>query len=218
MPARTCWSCHAYSETRLLPEAIVSRPLKPEDGGVSPKLAYGAYYCMQCGAMSIGRSGLHYHEDPRQALNQGPQEWLPEHATSKDFPEVPEHIAAAATEATKCLSLGCYRAAGSLARAVVEATAKEKGITSGVLQVKIDELANQGHIRKDVQEAAHEIRHFGNGMAHGDFVEPVTEEDAEEVVGLMEELLDEVFQAPARLAARKAKRLAARAAIQEAQG
>jgi hypothetical protein len=72
-----------------------------------------------------------------------------------------------------------------LSRSVVEATAKAKGVSVGNLIAKIDELAAQQLIRPIVQEAAHEIRHLGNDMAHGDFVDPVTREEAEETVGLM---------------------------------
>lgn len=104
--------------------------------------------------------------------------------------------------------MGAFRAVGSLARAVVEATAKDKGITTGRLADKIDALAQAGHVREHTKEQAHEVRHFGNDMAHGDFTDPVTQEEAEEVIELMAEVLDEVYQSPARLAARKQARLA----------
>jgi hypothetical protein len=38
-----------------------------------------------------------------------------------------------------------------------------------------------------VRDGAHEVRHLGNEMAHGDFVEPVDGEDAELVLQLMDE-------------------------------
>ena len=41
-------------------------------------------------------------------------------------------------------------------------------------------------------------------MAHGDFIEPVTDEDTNLMIGLMGEILDEVFQSPARIAQLKA--------------
>jgi|BarGraNGADG00212_1021973.scaffolds.fasta_scaffold08393_3 hypothetical protein len=47
-------------------------------------------------------------------------------------------------------------------------------------------------------------------MAHGDFVDPVSQEEATEVVELVSELLNEAYQSPARLdrvrEARKAKK------------
>jgi hypothetical protein len=70
-----------------------------------------------------------------------------------------------------------------MARATVEATAKDKGITSGKLQSKIEQLAANGHISEAMKEAAHEIRFAGNDAAHGDLVgEPISVEEATEVV------------------------------------
>jgi hypothetical protein len=132
-------------------------------------------------------------------------EMLYEHPAIED---VPEHLARAAEEAHNDLAHEAYRSATILARAVVEATAKEVGITTGKLVAKIDEMEKRGLIRELVKDSAHEIRYLGNDMAHGDFVDPVTAEEAEEIVGLMDEVLEEVFQAPARLARRKNARLA----------
>ena len=137
-------------------------------------------------------------------------EWLPRKDAEQQFPDVPPHIAAAATEATRCQSAKAFRAVGSLARAVIEATAKDKEADGHNLQARIDALAEAGHIREHTTAQAHEVRHFGNSMAHGDFVDPVTEEEAAEVVELMSEVLNEVYQSPAKLArvreAREAKK------------
>jgi hypothetical protein len=53
------------------------------------------------------------------------------------------------------------------------------------------------HIAEGASEA-HQCRYLGNEKAHGDFVSNVSAEAAEEVVGLMDEILLEVFQSPAR--------------------
>ncbi|WP_226283173.1 DUF4145 domain-containing protein [Janibacter indicus] len=144
--------------------------------------------------------------------------WYPEAATGKTFDDVPEHIAGAADEAFKCRSFLALRAAVLMARSVVEATCKEKGITSGRLVTKIDSLAKDGHIRAHIKEAAHEIRHLGNDMAHGDFTEPVTIEEADEILEFMGEILHDVFQSPAKIARRKAAREARKASeVAEAQ-
>lgn len=136
--------------------------------------------------------------------------FVPDHRDSRQFPDVPEHIGHAATEATLCFSVGAYRSVGALARAVIEATAKDKGAEGNDLYTRIEALAAAEHIRKHTKDQAHQVRHFGNGMAHGDFTKPVTKEDAEEIITLMSEVLDEVYQSPARLervkAAREAKK------------
>ncbi|MFG3555326.1 DUF4145 domain-containing protein [Micromonospora sp. NPDC047557] len=130
---------------------------------------------------------------------------------------MPEDIASAADEAHRCFAIKAYRAAMALARAVVEATAKEKGITSGSLEKKIDEMAGQGLIREDAKDAAHAIRLVGNDAAHGDLASMVVEEaDAREVLDLMDDILAEVFQSPARVARVRASRAARIAAARSA--
>ena len=90
----------------------------------------------------------------------------------------------------------------------MEATAKAKGVTSGTLVRKIDKLAEERLIRPAVADQAHEIRHLGNDVAHGDLADLVSKEDSEEVLTLMGELLNEVWQAPARQERLAAARMA----------
>ncbi len=134
--------------------------------------------------------------------------WLPRPGEVREFEDVPDHIAQAASEAALCLAVGAHRAVGSLARAVVEATAKDKGAKGKDLRARIDALRDGDHIRKHTQGQAHEVRYFGNDMAHGDFADPVTAEEAEEIIELMAEVLDEDYQSPARLQRLKDARLA----------
>jgi hypothetical protein len=90
----------------------------------------------------------------------------------------------------------------------VEATAKDKGIVKGPLVAKIDEMHKQKLIRDITRELAHEIREGGNEIAHGDLGdEPMPPEDAEAIVALMDEILEEVYQGPARMLALKKNRL-----------
>ncbi|WP_370934556.1 DUF4145 domain-containing protein [Amycolatopsis sp. cg13] len=181
----------------------------------APSLLMNSYTCDYCGKLSVAWMEIERELGPKfptevvERMN-GLDErlsWLPRVGVGKTYDDVPDHIAGAASEAQECLSINAGRAAVSLARAVVEATAKAKGITSGNLVAKIDKLHADGHIRAHVREIAHEIRHLGNDMAHGDFVDPVEKEEAEETLGLMDEVLSEVFQSPARLERRKAARL-----------
>ena len=92
--------------------------------------------------------------------------------------------------------LRAHRAVGSLARARLEAVAKDKKITTGTLHAKITALAAGGHLRPHTAEVAHEIRHLGNTMAHGDFTDPVDADEAATTVELMSEVLQEVYQKP----------------------
>lgn len=134
--------------------------------------------------------------------------WYPARGSSPEFDDVPKPIAAAATEAHSAASINAPMAAILMARTVIEATAKHHSIVTGQLVVKIDAMESAGLIRKSTAEAAHEIRHFGNDMAHGDIADLPSPDDVDEVLSLMDEVLNEVFQGPARTARIKAKRAA----------
>ena len=80
-----------------------------------------------------------------------------------------------------------------MARAVVEAVAKHHRITCGDLKVKIERLHTDGHITASMRDAATEIRFAGNNAAHGDLVgELLGMEEAAEIVGLMDSILERV--------------------------
>lgn len=133
-------------------------------------------------------------------------QWSPSTSGIRGFPDVPEHIGAAASEAYRCADSKNLRAAVLLARSVIEATAKAKNVLNGGLRQKVDEMHERGLIREHIKEGAHEVRHLGNDMAHGDFVDPVDKEDADLVLALMSEVLAEVFQSPAKVARARAAR------------
>lgn len=136
--------------------------------------------------------------------------WYPEAPLVKTYPDsVPAAIAAVAAEAHGSLSVKHFRAAVALARSVIEASAKDKGITKSGIASKIDELFAQGLIYEHVKDAAHEVRFAGNEVAHGDLVDnPVSEEETEAILELMDMVLDGVFIAPAKTAAQAARRMA----------
>ena len=127
------------------------------------------------------------------------QEWAPVWIAGQDFKDVPEHISEPASEAHKIFSIGAIRSAVLMSRAVIEASCKDKGVTSGTLAKKIDAMHSADHINQFTKEVAHTIRTFGNDMAHGDFIEDLDAEDAKEVMAFMDEFLLQVYQIKARL-------------------
>jgi len=176
-------------------------------GGQQVYRLQAAFKCDECASLSIGTL-LTRQSVTASAFENSDLDWQPNLIAGKQYADVPSEIADAASEAHKTFSIDAFRATAALARAVVEATAKAKGITAGQLYDKIEALHAADHIRPHIKDAAHEIRHLGNEVAHGDFVEPVTREEAEEILVLMGEVLDEVFQSPARVARRQAARKA----------
>ena len=141
----------------------------------------------------------------RGAVSDPPIVW-PTAVTYRTYDDVPEAIASAASEAHQALGAKAPRASVAMARAVVEATAKDKGIPGRNIRDKIEGLAAGGHISESMREAAHEIRFAGNEAAHGDLVETISVEEAAEVVELMDAILERVYQEPAKVARVRASR------------
>ncbi|MBZ2195970.1 DUF4145 domain-containing protein [Occultella gossypii] len=132
--------------------------------------------------------------------------WHPFASGHGEPEDVPSPISEAAAEAWTCHAAGLHRAAAIMARAVVEATAKDKGATSGSLMAKIDKLYDDEVIGKGVKGTAHEIRFIGNEMAHGDFVINIGEDTSADLLSFMDELLYEVYQRDAKLSRFRAAR------------
>lgn len=199
MATRRCWHCDSISHMTRHKDAVWV------DGDANGWAVQAAFICDHCGYLQIARSGADQSaaKDAAHAnamMSKFPDwEWWPQVGVAREFADVPSHVADAASEAHRCYSIQAYRGATALARAVIEASAKEVGITKGVLHKKIEELEKAGHVRAHIREAAHEVRHLGNEVAHGDFVDPIAEDEAEEALALMAEVLQEVFQSPARV-------------------
>jgi hypothetical protein len=216
--------------TPILKEPLLNERSHFMYGGSSSQYTMdAAYQCDNCDRLSVVTWTS--STDPRGYMSDGepaPYDnpiWSPAVGAFKDFPDVPSPIDSAASEAWRCHAIGAYRGALVVARAVVEASAKFRGAAGRDLAKKIDSLAEKGLIRHAMKEAAHEVRHWGNDAAHGDFNAPqeaasdednreaaeemtaaVTREEAEEILVLMDDLLAELFQGPARtLRAREAR-------------
>lgn len=209
MASRTCWLCKVRSQHNLVKDPVLS---KNKDAW------YAAFECTECHTMSIGRMPTmtgSYSSAAGEAIRTQPVEitWIPRAAEIVTFEDVPPLIGETATEAHGCHSIGAYRGATILARAAIEATAKHQEASGKNLFERIGSLAKAGVITSHTAEAAHEIRDSGNDAAHYNVVLSVSEEESSLVLELMEQVLREVYQQPARLAAAKAAR-----AEREAQG
>lgn len=156
----------------------------------------------QCSRLSIGWTHIYRNTagTPKEKLAKAELEWEPVKTRRPSFDDVPAEIASTASEAHACLSIGAARGAVALARAVVEASAKAKGITDEGIVTKINALRDNGIISPLTADASHQIRRDGNSIAHGDIGDdPISEDDAEAILEFMDALLDEVFQRPAKL-------------------
>lgn len=177
-----------------------------------------ALICDQCKMMSVGTEDLASSPPPPNRADHAIDFWTgiesavvyPKWVHGQAFVDVPQIISNAASEAHKTRSIDANSSAVLMARTVVEAVAKDQGITTGSLFDKIDAMGGKGLITPFTVKTAHVIRVFGNDMAHGDLGTPVDEADADGVLGFMDEILNEVYQAPARLAELQGKAAARR--------
>ena len=205
--------------TPVLESGTRRDPIEPAAGHAVFTNLMACFRCDSCEALSIaslwtgdvitatdapGISAI--VTDPHPLL--GRPQWYPVDTRARQYPDVPAEIAAAASEAHSCMTVRAYRGTVLLARSVVEATAKDKAMTGANLMTKIDAMYEARLIREDIRDGAHEVRYLANEAAHGDFADPVPEVDAELILTLMDEVLEEVYQSPARVARRRAARLA----------
>lgn len=126
--------------------------------------------------------------------------WSPPSMLEADTRFLPENVGAFLQEAHNTVAVGAYRGTLLLVRSVIEATAKDRGITKGNLLQKIDALREGEHIRSGTKDMAHALRILGNDMAHGDIAEAPTEEDAIDALTIAQFVLDDVYVADARRA------------------
>lgn len=205
MPNHVCWMCKANTGHELNgdPTFVSAEVAPPSPSG--KQLACAPMVCSICRGQSIAFStvGPEYAKNHLNAFFQSARgdelRWRPSATESRRYPDVPSHIGDAATEAFECQSCEHYRGAILLARAVIEATAKDRGFNTGTLHNKIELMATGGVIRNVIKDAAHGIRQLGNGTAHGDFVDPVSVEESRLVIRLMEDILNDVYQSPAAI-------------------
>ena len=113
-------------------------------------------------------------------------------------------------EAYLCFSVNAYRATSVMARRALQLCCIEKGAPDKTLRDQIDWLLGKQIITKDLKEWAHEVRLTGNDSAHPlrDITKdnPVSREDAEDILTLLEQFIEVLYITPALAEERKAKR------------
>lgn len=227
MASRICWHCQQYAHLTQ-----ISDPRFADDPAVSePSIWFACFQCDNCRYYSTGK--LIVHEDTKALKDRlnihsigsttselrtkavkrlferadADIEWIPETALGKEYDNVDnDTVKDSASEAYACYSVRAYRAAILMARSVCEAIAKDQGFEEGNLQKKIAQMEDQRLISPMVKQQADEIRYLGNDMAHGDFAQPVSADDAHEVLNFLDVLIDAVYQQPAKLRAMQTAR------------
>jgi hypothetical protein len=124
--------------------------------------------------------------------------------------KTPEFLKGDLEEANVCFSVGAFRATGVLARRALQLCCIDKGAPDKKLQEQIDWLLEKQIITKDLKEWAHEVRLTGNDAAHPP-KDPskniaITQDDAEDILILLEKFIDILYIAPALAGERRERR------------
>lgn len=174
-----------------------------EDELHGPHIIDAAYRCSRCKKILSTRVTYLRPQMPIQSEHQSVieeadrfslLEWKPPRLDFEPPNGVPEGISAASVEAHRSLAVGNHMAAVLMARSVMEAAAKDCGVTEGNLFAKINTMRTRELLTQDVAEIAHVIRDSGNTMAHGDFVDAIVADRAKPVAGPLLELMDSVLK------------------------
>ncbi|OPG04059.1 DUF4145 domain-containing protein [Microbispora sp. GKU 823] len=126
--------------------------------------------------------------------------WPPASTVPAAPADVPEPIAALYIEAHACLSVGATTAAIVMARATVEAVAKERNVRNGNLAGMIQSLLDNDHITELLKEAADVVRLSGNLAVHEVMNERFTSQETSDVLDLVGKILKHVYQDAAAVA------------------
>ena len=129
---------------------------------------------------------------------------------------IPERIAGLFREANECRQMTWYEAAGAMYRKTLDVATKhiyshdarlKDKEPAQALRVRIKSLGEMKILDGDIVELADVAALDGNDATHD--VDPYTKEEAEALEDLTLDLLDRLFVRPAKIAAVKAKQIAA---------
>jgi hypothetical protein len=182
MTALVCPLCEAFTAFTgaevYLPEHLSEEPayipaiVKP----------YAIVRCQGCRGLFVAR------EEARQrwvAVYPIPRKTAPN--------EVPEPVKSEFEEASLCFAAGAYNACASMCGIALEHLWNEQAVSD------IAELKDKGIISSRLYKRADEIRLWGNLVKHELLPESVTKANAEQLLGYLEILLNEVYVEPKRL-------------------
>lgn len=160
--------------------------------------------CMGC----LERSVVIEDEINDQHGRQGVLWWPADHLVEIDEnASVPDKIYEAYAEGIRCLSVQAPNAAVALFRTVIAQIVEDRGSPAAkgknTLYDRIDQMVSDRTLWDDFGDWAHHIRQTGNAGAHGEKFDPVTMEQAQELQQFVRELINFLYEQPARRAAAK---------------
>lgn len=121
---------------------------------------------------------------------------------------IPEVIRSEFREAATCLDAGCYKAAMTMGRRVLQRVLKDKGCAERNLVDQIKEAEAKDILRACFKGLATEIRQYGNLGAHpdDDQLANCNKDHADLLLQFLKMIIHELYEIPAQAAVLKSRR------------
>ena len=154
------------------------------------RVVWEVYYChdKECNALML----VEYPKKGEGPLTDG--RIVYPYSVAHTLKGVPDKVKLNLDQAVRCLSAGAYNAATVMARACVEAIAKDKNAEGRDLEKKIEWLNEERIITPMLYEWAHSLRHWGNDAIHD--MEPIDMNDANEIVQFARYMIEHLYVQP----------------------
>jgi len=136
--------------------------------------------------------------------------WWPIPGVGDLDPDIPSQVGSAYSEGMRALSVKAARAAVVMFRGMLAQVVADKGSPDAQakhsLYGKLEQMSQDGSLHPSLVEWAREIRLIGNAAAHPDALDPVSDEEAADLGRLCRQLLNVIYEVPARIARTRAAR------------
>lgn len=136
--------------------------------------------------------------------------WWPTPGAGSMSADVPGKVAEAYDEGHRCLSAGAPNGAVAMFRTAMTWIVDDKGSPAakakGDLKDKVKQMVADGGLGSTLGQWADHVRLYGNAGVHPDLFGDVSLDEAKDVAGLTETLIELLYVTPAKIAQRQAAR------------
>ena len=166
--------------------------------------------CMGCkDSVVVVERRLQPQSNQRPAIYEA-LHWWPLPGLGDLDPEIPSQISSTYSEGMRALSIKAARAAVVMFRGMLAQVVADKGSTAAQakssLYAKLEQMSQDGSLHPSLVDWAREIRLIGNAAAHPDALDPVSDDEAADLARLCRQLLNVIYEVPARIARNRAAR------------
>lgn len=180
-------------------------PLKP-DGSEQVSILQ----CMGCRDSIVVVEQKVDEQDEYHAFFYKGIHWWPILGSTDLGSDIPTNVATAYSEGMRALSVNAARAAAVMFRGMLAQVVADKGSAAArakdTLYHKLEQMSRDGSLHPSLVEWAREIRSIGNAAAHPDALDPVSDDEAADLGRLCRQLLNVIYEVPARITRSRAAR------------